>query len=186
MDNSLPVTRFEFGGFVLTLPPAAAAARMAAYMERNLDRFAPSMPTPGPGFPSEVYHQGQIDRWHGEWQQGTAARLVLFEGDESGRVVGNVSYTNIVRGPVLSSYLGYMLEGDLEGRGVMYEALRRSNRWVFDVLGLHRIMANYLPANERSGRLLRRLGFHVEGVARSYLKLDGVWKDHVLTALVNE
>lgn len=177
--------RFEFDGFLLTLPTTAAAGRMAAYMERNLDRFAPSMPEPGPGFPSEAYHRGLIDRWIAEWQQGAAVRMVLIEGDEDGRVVGNVSYTGIARGPFQACFLGYMLERDLEGKGVMYEVLKRSNRWAFEVLGLHRIMANHLPENERSGRLLARLGFQVEGLARSYLKLEGVWKDHVLTALVN-
>jgi len=179
------VPRFEFDGLVLTRPSLAAAGRMATYMERNIDRFAPSMPAPGPGFPSEAYHRGLIDRWLTEWAQGTSARLVLFEGDEDGRVVGNVSYTGIVRGPVQACFLGYMLERDLEGKGVMHEALRRSIEWIFGEVGLHRIMANHLPENERSGKLLRRLGFQVEGRARAYLKLDGVWKDHVLTALVN-
>ncbi|HEY0839413.1 MAG TPA: GNAT family N-acetyltransferase [Vulgatibacter sp.] len=179
------VPRFEFDGLLLTLPSPAAAGRMATYMVRNLDRFAPSMPAPGPGFPSEAYHSGLIDRWTAEWEQGTSARLVLFEGGEEGRVVGHVSYTAISRGPLQACYLGYMLERDHEGKGVMYEALRRSNEWVFDTLGLHRIMANYLPANERSGRLLRRLGFQVEGYARDYLLLGGDWKDHILTALLN-
>jgi ribosomal-protein-alanine N-acetyltransferase len=46
-------------------------------------------------------------------------------------------------------------------------------------------MANYIPVNERSGRLLRRLGFTVEGYARDYLLIAGKWEDHVLTALAN-
>lgn len=46
-------------------------------------------------------------------------------------------------------------------------------------------MANYVPTNERSGRLLRRLGFTVEGYARDYLFIDGAWRDHVLTSLTN-
>ena len=46
-------------------------------------------------------------------------------------------------------------------------------------------MANYMPINERSGRLLRSLGFQVEGYARDYLYVGGAWRDHVLTALTN-
>ena len=44
-------------------------------------------------------------------------------------------------------------------------------------------MANHLPRNERSARLLARLGFEREGYARRYLQIAGVWEDHVLTAL---
>ena len=39
--------------------------------------------------------------------------------------------------------------------------------------------------NERSGSLLRRLGFAVEGYARDLLYLRGAWRDHVMTALLN-
>ncbi|MNL86782.1 ribosomal-protein-S5-alanine N-acetyltransferase [compost metagenome] len=47
-------------------------------------------------------------------------------------------------------------------------------------------MANYIPENERSGALLKRLGFEVEGLARDYLKINGAWRDHVLTARIND
>ena len=51
------------------------------------------------------------------------------------------------------------------------------------VLRLHRVQANHLPENQRSARLLQRLGFRVEGLAREYLYINGAWRDHVLTAL---
>ena len=46
-------------------------------------------------------------------------------------------------------------------------------------------MANYRPENDRSRKLLERLGFVREGLARDYLFIDGAWRDHVLTALTN-
>jgi ribosomal-protein-alanine N-acetyltransferase len=68
----------------------------------------------------------------------------------------------------------------------MYEALTAAIKYGFEELNLHRVMANYMPTNERSGKLLGRLGFTVEGYARNYLRLAGDWKDHILTALINE
>jgi [ribosomal protein S5]-alanine N-acetyltransferase len=67
----------------------------------------------------------------------------------------------------------------------MREALQAGIRHVFGELNMHRIQANYVPWNRRSGGLLRRLGFSVEGYARDYLYLDGEWQDHVLTSLTN-
>lgn len=68
----------------------------------------------------------------------------------------------------------------------MTEALRLATCFVFDDLHMHRIMANHGPQNQRSARVLRRLGFVVEGYARKYLLVHGEWHDHVLTALTND
>lgn len=46
-------------------------------------------------------------------------------------------------------------------------------------------MAAYLPHNQRSAKLLKRLGFVVEGYACDYLTIDGQWEDHILTSLTN-
>lgn len=67
----------------------------------------------------------------------------------------------------------------------MRECLDAAIRHVFVKLALHRVMANYQPENRRSARLLNGLGFEQEGVARAYLKINGVWTDHVLTSLIN-
>lgn len=67
----------------------------------------------------------------------------------------------------------------------MAEILAEALSFAFNTLKLHRIMANYVPTNERSARLLKRLGFAIEGYAKDYLYLDGTWKDHVLTSLTN-
>ncbi len=50
---------------------------------------------------------------------------------------------------------------------------------------MHRIMANYMPHNMRSGHLLTKLGFEREGYAKQYLQINGEWRDHVLTALTD-
>ena len=67
----------------------------------------------------------------------------------------------------------------------MYEALTQIIRYMQKHQGMHRIMANYMPHNMRSGNLLTRLGFEREGYAKQYLEINGEWRDHVLTALTD-
>jgi ribosomal-protein-alanine N-acetyltransferase len=112
--------------------------------------------------------------------------LLLFSSQgPANEIIGDVNVTNLIRGAFQAAYLGYELDRAHVGKGLMHEALLASIAHVFAHLNLHRLMANHVPSNERSGRLLRRLGFSVEGYARDYLLLDGVWKDHVLTSLLN-
>ncbi len=66
----------------------------------------------------------------------------------------------------------------------MRESLQVALHWAFSELDLHRVMANYMPRNERSARLLQHLGFEQEGYARRYLQIAGVWEDHVLTSRI--
>lgn len=101
------------------------------------------------------------------------------------RVIGRINYTQIARGPFQSCMLGYAIDHAHEGRGLMREALEATIGHVFAVLKLHRIQANYVPGNVRSGRLLERLGFVREGLAKDYLFIDGAWRDHVLAARLN-
>lgn len=68
---------------------------------------------------------------------------------------------------------------------MMSEALQAVIAYAFGDLALHRLQANYQPANVRSARLLQKLGFEIEGQAKDYLFLDGAWRDHVLTSLRN-
>ncbi|MGS6274334.1 GNAT family N-acetyltransferase, partial [Enterobacter hormaechei] len=70
--------------------------------------------------------------------------------------------------------------------GLMFEALTAAIRYMQRTQHIHRIMANYMPHNKRSGDLLARLGFEKEGYAKDYLLIDGEWRDHVLTALTTQ
>ncbi len=153
-------------------------------------------------------HAGHLDRWsppaaaghftEALWAERLAAavdelgagrslRLVMQRrGDpEEADLIGTLNYTNFVRGAFQACQLGYQVDRDHEGQGLMCEALRCANAYVFTELRLHRIMANYRPENERSARVLERLGFVREGFARDYLFIDGAWRDHVLTALTH-
>jgi len=159
---------------------------MAAFLRDNfqghLDRWSP--PT-APAFFTEAFWSERLGAAVEEFHAGRAARFVLQQGAEDAPIMGTCNYTNIVRGPFLACYLGYQVARGHEGQGFMAEALRATNAFMFEKLRLHRIMANYRPENARSAKLLERLGFVKEGIARDYLFIDGAWRDHVLTSLTN-
>lgn len=118
-----------------------------------------------------------------EWEQGVALKLVAMDAER--RMVASCNFTNITRGPMQACNLGYSIDQFHQGQGLMSEVVAAALAHVFDELDLHRVMANYQPTNERSARVLERLGFEKEGLARSYLKIAGVWSDHILTAKIN-
>jgi ribosomal-protein-alanine N-acetyltransferase len=100
-------------------------------------------------------------------------------------VIGTINFSNFFRGAAHFCYVGYSLSVNEQGKGYMTEALGTAVQYVFTELNIHRIMANYMPHNRRSGNVLRKLGFTVEGYARDYLMINGKWEDHILTSLIN-
>lgn len=68
----------------------------------------------------------------------------------------------------------------------MSEAVKKATEYMFEEQNIHRIMANYIPSNQRSAKLLQSLGFTIEGLAKNYLLINGQWEDHVLTSLTNQ
>jgi ribosomal-protein-alanine N-acetyltransferase len=77
------------------------------------------------------------------------------------------------------------MDGAEINHGYITEALRRAIRFAFEDLQLHRIEANIMPKNVRSIRVVEKLGFVNEGLSRKYLKIAGVWEDHVHYVLLN-
>jgi ribosomal-protein-alanine N-acetyltransferase len=118
---------------------------------------------------------------------GSGFSFAIFPAspDADSPILGWLNLTNVIHGVFEACTMGYKLDRRMQGQGYMTEAATAGIEFAFDVLNLHRIMAAYMPHNQRSAALLRRLGFTVEGVARDYLYIAGDWRDHVLTSLIN-
>lgn len=164
---------------------AEDAEAYVAYLERNWDRFRGAMPTADDALFAPETHRRRFSTLAAAVQHPRGIAMLLTERESPGRVVGDVTFSNIVFGAFQACHVGFKIDRDLEGRGLMRRALETCCDMMFARFGLHRIMANYRPDNVRSGALLKRAGFEIEGLARDYLHLDGKWRDHVLTSLVN-
>ena len=103
-----------------------------------------------------------------------------------GRLAGQVTVDNLVRGGLRSGHLGYWLDAAVAGRGVGSLAVALVCDHAFGPAGLHRLQADIRPENGPSRRLVERLGFRQEAMFRDYLDIDGAWRDHLGYALVSE
>jgi [ribosomal protein S5]-alanine N-acetyltransferase len=122
-------------------------------------------------------------RYAKERKDGSGHVYFIFVKD-SGQLAGGITLGHIKRGVAQSGVIGYWMGERFAGQGYMSEAVDVIKRHAFGPLALHRVEAACIPDNERSVRLLKKAGFELEGRLRSYLKINGRWRDHLLFSCV--
>ena len=170
----------------LSLEPLSEqhAAAFLAYQERNRAHLQTWEPQRDASFYMLETQQAQIRAAEEDAQRGLCARFIAFiEGSRD--IVASVNLWNIRRGAIHCAIIGYSVDARYEGQGYATEAAGAVIRYAFEELNLHRLETSYQPTNERSGRVLRKLGFVVEGYARDYLFLNDAWRDGILVSLAN-
>lgn len=120
-----------------------------------------------------------------EQERGSAYHFWVLTPEQD-KMLAQISFTNIVHGAFRACHLGYSTDEAHQGQGLMTEVLTACVDHMFQRIGLNRVMANYMPENKASARLLNKLGFKVEGKAERYLLINGKWQDHVLTSKLRE
>lgn len=183
--RGMPLPQLVTSRLYIELATPAHAELHAAHFARNREHFARWDPPRGEvesgGYWRRVLADGLRD-----FEAGRNVPLIALPRIEQAEVlVARVNFTQIARGAFHSCMLGFAIDREFEGRGLMHEALSASIDWLFGTLNLHRVQASHRPENERSRRLLERLGFVREGFAREYLFIDGAWRDHVINARLN-
>lgn len=169
---------------ILSLPSQDDLSAIHDFENRNLNhlrKWESTNPTNSQSVYEEV--QRRLENWINECEEGKSVRFFIKPKDDSNKIIGFCNFTQIFHGAFQACYLGYKIDYEYEGKRLMFEALEASIKYVFEELSIHRIMANYMPINTRSAKLLYRLGFIIEGYAKNYLLINGQWEDHILTAL---
>ncbi len=104
---------------------------------------------------------------------------------ESNELIGNVTLMEVLRSSLQSCYIGYTLDKNYNGKGYMTEAVQLVTEYGFNVLQLHRIEAGVMPHNLGSIKVLEKVGYVKEGIARKNVKINGKWEDHQVLAILN-
>ena len=117
----------------------------------------------------------------------TKTELILAIVDKkSNKHIGNIALHNITsihRSAELSIFIG---EKDFWGKGYAFEAWTLILEYAFLRLGLRKIIAGAIADNEGSVKVLKRLGFKVEGTFRQEVYVDGAYCDGIRFGLFRE
>ena len=158
-------------------------ARLRTENETWLTPWEPSAPLPWPDRHTPAAYRAMRRAAARRARVGMSLPFALrYEG----RLAGQVTVDNIVRGALRSGHLGYWVDAAVAGRGVASLAVALVCDHAFGPVGLHRLQADIRPENQPSRRLVERLGFRQEGLLRGYLDIDGAWRDHLAYALLAE
>jgi len=129
-------------------------------------------------------HKELIGKWEQNTKKEIEYRFGIFtiNGDV---LIGTIGLFQVFRGPRQSALLGYSLDQEQNGKGYTTEATNLVVNYAFEVLNLHRIEAGVMPDNIGSIRVLEKVGFHKEGIARKNVEINGRWEDHQMLAILN-
>ncbi len=174
---------FETKRLLLKVSDPSYADKVLTYYQENKSFLKEWEPVKGEAFYTKNYHENMLRE---DQSDSSSFRLWIFKKDDDHRIIGCIGFTNIVKGAFLSCFLGYKLAGNEINKGYMTEAVRKGTYIMFHDFGLHRIEANIMPKNKRSLRVVEKLGFHHEGLAYKYLKINGKWEDHIHMVLLND
>lgn len=172
------------GGSVILRPPLMSDyADWAQLRALSRDFLAPWEPSWLADELTRAAYRRRIRHYLRELQEESGYAFFLLRASDR-RLLGGLTLSNVRRGVTQAATLGYWIAAPHAKKGHMTAAVRALLPFVFDDLQLHRLEAACLLTNEPSIRLLQRVGFRREGVARRYLKINGIWQDHILYALL--
>ncbi|HUZ91638.1 MAG TPA: GNAT family protein [Methylocella sp.] len=180
---TIHATTFVRGAGIYLRPPDMgdyeAWANLRAQSRAFLTPWEPTWPADDLTRPS---FRSRVRRNHQEIANDEAYPFLVFRDDDV--LAGGLTLGQIKRGVVQAGTLGYWIGAPYARQRLMSAAVRAVAVYAFATLRLHRIEASCLPHNEASIKLLERTGFIREGYARSYLRINGVWQDHLLYGLL--
>ena len=172
-------------GDVTVRPLATSDARAwRDARRRNASWLAPWDATVPPGaHPRPSTFRGLVRRLHRQARAGTTYPFAI---EVDGHFAGQVTVNNIVRGSAQFASIGYWLDREYAGRGVMPRAVALVIDHCLTTAGLHRIEIAIRPENSNSLRVVEKLGIREIGYAPKFLHIDGAWRDHRIYAVTAE
>lgn len=171
----------------LILRPSSTALTDAvlAFLQKNKHTHTRFEPIYGEEYYTFAKQQALLAQDSFAAAESSRFRFWLCRKEAPEEVIGTVALNNIVYGVFQSCHVGYRCGAEHRRKGYTTEAVRALCTFAFAELHLHRLEANIMPENTASFKVVKKLGFVEEGLAKNYLKINGQWEDHMHMVLFN-
>jgi ribosomal-protein-alanine N-acetyltransferase len=181
-------TRVLTDRLTLRPPRTGDVPELRRALRANAEHLRPwsVAPVPGEDPTSLASVSTTVMRNRREWKRGQSLVLMITPREAEDRIIGRIALGGVLLGAFQNAYVGYWIDAEHQGRGLMTEAVRATTTFAFRVAGLHRLQAAVMPGNTASLRVLERVGYRREGAAQRYLCIAGTWEDHVIFAVTSE
>ncbi|WP_439137811.1 GNAT family N-acetyltransferase [Roseicyclus sp.] len=173
--------KLETERLTLRLPRHADFRAWTALRAASADFLKPWEPSWASDHLSRKSFTGRVYWAQRALNEASAVPLFIFRRSDDA-LLGAITLDNIRRGPAQAGTLGYWIGAAHARQGYMHEAIEVMVHYAFRGLDLSRVEAACLPENTASRGVLEKTGFKYEGVAQSYLQINGRWRNHVLYA----
>ena len=179
--------QYETDRLILKTENESAADQVLDFYHENKGIFEAYEPITAENFYTKEYQKTMLSYEFKAFTKSSLVRFFIYSKDNSEKIIGTVSFRNIVKSNYFSSCeIGYKISKAYWNQGIASEAIEKGLEIIFSELHMHRVEALVLPDNFASIAVLEKFGFKKEGTLRKKVLLQNSWKDHDIYSLLEE
>ena len=175
---------YEFDNISLKVLDRQYAPLVLPFYEKNKEIFEQYEIDKPLNFYTLEFQKKLIDAEYEGFLHGNYVRFYMFDKDIPDKIIGTISFSDMKRNAFFSCQIGYKIDSNYVNQGYGFKMLSNSIRIMESECHMHRIGAYILPGNQPSIKLVEKVGFELEGIARSYVLMNNKWIDHLSYAYI--
>lgn len=176
-------TQYETQRLSLRILDDTHGGMVTDFYNRNFEEFSKYEPLSDRAR-TLTYHKKNLEYEYNLFLKGQFFRFFIFEKYNPMTIIGTISYREIQRDFYESCIIGYKMDRFKRRMGYCREAIDFADGLIFNDLKLNRIEATIKPDNVPSMNLLSSLGYVNEGLLREKIKINEIFTDHYLFAII--
>ena len=175
---------YEFDNISLRILDKNYASLILSFYYKNREEFEQYEIDKPLNFYTLEFQEKLIAAEYDGFLHGNYVRFYMFDKNIPDKIIGTISFSDMKRNAFFSCQIGYKIDSNYVNQGYGFKMLSNSIKIMEKECHMHRIGAYILPGNQPSIKLVEKVGFELEGIARSYVLMNNKWIDHLSYAYI--